>query len=226
MWMKNVFAGQLGLTFLLEVILGLQVGRPLDILPELGGWDATTRTGRRTLNSQMSEDDPYFTIITMPCGPWGSWSRFNLTKGGKARKAVLEQRRSTRPMLKMVANLIVQRVQARRHVLVEQPLGGEAYDQDEFMAVRALVSEGKLMWTTPDGCMLGYYDLESGFPYKKPMRFLTFSDAIVEYLESASRCDGSHYHQTLEGSNKYGSRTRQAAEWPTCLDVIVKDAIL
>lgn len=81
-------------------------------------------------------------------------------------------------------------------------------------------------WVTLDGCMLGYRDQEPGRPYKNPLRFLTYSEVIVGFLEPAGRCDGSRDHQHLDGTSKYGSRTKQAVEWPNALNVIVKDAIL
>ena len=42
---------------------------------------------------------------------------------------------------------------------------------------------------------------------------------MIHYLEAAGRCDKSHQHKTLEGRNEFGSRTRQAAEWPEKLDL-------
>lgn len=41
-WMKHIFAGQPSLTFVSGTVLSLQVGQSLDVLPEVGGWDATT----------------------------------------------------------------------------------------------------------------------------------------------------------------------------------------
>lgn len=87
-----------------------------------------------------------------------------------------------RPSFLAVANLIAQRVQARRHILVGQPLGSLAYEQGEFLEVRTLPSAGKLIWATPDGCMLGYRDRESVCPYKNAMRCLVSSEVIVNYL--------------------------------------------
>lgn len=125
-----------------------------------------------------------------------------------------------------MADLIVQRARGRRHVLAAWPLGSEAYDQDEFVEVRTSVTEGKLMCATPGGCLLGCTDRASGLPHKKSMRFLMSSEVLADYLDSADSCDGGQEHQQLGGSKKYGSRTRQAAEWPGQFDTIVKGARL
>ena len=64
--LKQLFAGIMGLTFL-ATVAGWKVAQPLDL--DLG-WGASTRTGTRTLNRQLQQEDPYFTVITFPCGPW------------------------------------------------------------------------------------------------------------------------------------------------------------
>ena len=72
--------------------------------------------------------------------------------------------------------------------------------------------------------MLGYFDTESGRPNLKPMGFITDMVAAVNIL-SQYRCTGDHEHQTLEGSNKFGRRTLQAAVWPTELDYLILSVI-
>ena len=80
------------------------------------------------------------------------------------------------------------------------------------------------MYIRCDGCALGYRDRESGLPYRKPMGIVTSMVSAVSILGNL-RCQGCLSHQQLEGNNKYGTRTAQAAEWPEELDKLVTDVI-
>ena len=85
-YLKQLFAGQMGLT-LLASALSYDCAVPLDIHV---GWDAASRAGVRRLDLDLQDEDPYATVITHPCGPWGAWSRFNLSRGGSARQILFE----------------------------------------------------------------------------------------------------------------------------------------
>eukprot|EP00969_Alexandrium_andersonii_P253588 11207891-Alexandrium_andersonii.AAC.1 len=73
------------------------------------------------------------------------------------------------------------------------------------------------------GCQLGYRDRESGLPHAKPVKIITSSEAVVNSLAQL-KCNCSK-HQPLEGSNAFGSRTRQAAAWPAKFDKLVLKSI-
>ena len=51
--LKQLFAGQMGLTFLAMAVMGYPCGTPLDLHT---GWNAATRTGTRTLHHQMQNE--------------------------------------------------------------------------------------------------------------------------------------------------------------------------
>ena len=102
-WMKQLFAGQMGLTLLL-VAYGLSVGVPLDF--STSNWDATTKNGLRQLNHDFQVEDPYCTVLTQPCGPSGNWARFNVARGGPAALTVLQLQERGRPILKLVNDTI------------------------------------------------------------------------------------------------------------------------
>ena len=105
----------MGLTYLAMAVLGYACGAPLDLHT---GWNAATRTGTRSLHFQMQEEDPYFTVLTFPCGPWGNYSRINMAKGGPAEQTAMQRREEQRPVLKLVNQLVTQRLKAGRHVAV------------------------------------------------------------------------------------------------------------
>ena len=121
----------------------------------------------------MQVEDPYLTVITHPCGPWGSWSRFNLERGGSAAETVLAKREENRPVLKAVNKVIKDRLKAKRHVFVEQPWGSASLEEPEMHDVRDLIESGDLIMIKVDGCMVGYIDAESGLPHRKSSYYLT-----------------------------------------------------
>ena len=219
--LKQVFGGEAGLTLKASLERGWQVGVPLD---QQDGWDALQRTGRRQLQADLEAEDPYLTTFSHPCGPWGAWSRFNLARGGAAAATVLSAREATRPLVKLVNDTVLGRVQRGRHALAEHPAASECWSQPECKDIQKLFNSNELYFCRADGCMLGYHDAESGLPNLKPMGFITDMVAAVGIF-SQYRCTGDHEHQTLEGSNKFGRRTLQAAVWPTELDYLILSII-
>lgn len=221
-WIKQVFAGQMGIT-LLAFFFGMSVGVPLDI--STVGWDASTSGGKKHLHHDLQAEDPYCVVITHPCGPWGNWSRFNLAKGGQAAETILGLREDNRPVLKTVNKLVRDRVRGRRHVFLEQPLGSKSLEEPEMADVKKLVEDGELLFIVVDGCMVGYKDAESKKPYYKPSYYLTTMIA-AESVFHGLRCDRSHQHEPLEGNNMYGSRTKQASVWPHQLNQLVVNCVV
>ena len=221
-WIKQIFAGQMGIT-LMAVFLGMLVATPLD--KSIFNWDASSRKALRDIHRDMQLEDPYLTVITHPCGPWGSWSKFNIAKGGKSAETVLHLREESRPTLKTTNKIIKDRVKAKRHVFVEQPFGSESLDEPEMADVKKMVEEGTLLFIKVDGCMVGYVDAESGLPHKKPSYYLTTMIA-AESIFSNYKCSRDHEHQPLEGANRFGPRTAQAAEWPDKLNSLVLECAL
>lgn len=221
-WMKQVFAGQMGVT-LLAFFFGMSVGVPLDI--STVGWDASTSGGRKHLHNDLQAEDPYCVVITHPCGPWGNWSRFNLAKGGQAAETILGLREDNRPVLKTVNKLVRDRVRGRRRVFLEQPLGSKSLEEPEMADVKKLIEDGELLFIVVDGCMVGYKDAESKKPYYKPSYYVTTMIA-AESVFAGLRCDHSHEHEPLEGSNIYGSRTKQASVWPHRLNQLVINCVV
>jgi len=223
-WLKQIFAGQMGLT-VMAIFYGMSVGIPLDSLTS--DWDATSKKAMPRVHQDMKEEDPYLTVITHPCGPWGNWGNFNIARGGQAEATVLELRESQRPLLKLVNRIIVGRVKACRHVFVEQPYGSESINEPEMTDVRKLIEAGRLLMIKVDGCQLGYKDQEtqeSQLPHKKTSVYIT-SMLAAESVFADTVCSCPQ-HEPLEGSNKFGSRTKQAAEWLPLLNQKVIECML
>ena len=221
-WMKQLFAGQMGLS-LLAIFYGLSIGVPLDVTSS--DWDASTSKGYKQVCHDLLYEDPFLTVITQPCGPWGNWSRFNLARGGKSMLTVLELREAGRPILRLVNKVVKDRIKANRHVFVEQPLGSQWLEEEELADVVQLLQNGDLVSIRVDGCQVGYKDRESGLAHFKPSIYIT-SLLVAESIFNGCRCDGQHAHEPLEGNNKFGSRTLQASEWPEQLNDLVIQAMI
>ena len=221
-WLKQVFAGTMGLT-ILAVLYGMQFGIPRDIC--ISDWDAATASGKRQLHLDLQQEDPYCTVLTQPCGPWGNWSRFNIAKGGSAGITVQRLREDGRPVLSAVNKTVRDRVKANRHIFLEQPLGSQVLEEPEMSDVKRMVEDGTLLYLVVDGCMVGYKDAVTGIPHRKSSFYIT-SMLVAESVFSNCRCDGLHQHEHLQGNNKYGSRTAQAAAWPYELNMKVLECII
>ena len=60
-WLKQLFAGQMGLTVLCA-FAGMSIGVPLDFSSTQ--WDATTSTGVKAMNQDLLKEDPFCLVIT------------------------------------------------------------------------------------------------------------------------------------------------------------------
>ena len=148
-----------------------------------------------------------------------------MAKGGASAETVNLLREENRPVLALVNKVVKDRVKAQRHVFLEQPLGSKSLEEPEMSDVKQMVEEEKLIFLRVDGCMVGYMDAESKKPHNKPSYYLTTMVAAENIFEGI-RCDGSHEHEPLEGANRYGPRTAQAAEWPMKLNRMVLEAVI
>ncbi len=73
------------------------------------------------MNRDLGDEDPFVTVISHPCSPWGRWAAFNLRKGGQAAATVEQHRQEQRPCLRAVSLAIDHRVRRGRYVLAEHP---------------------------------------------------------------------------------------------------------
>ncbi|CAK0870870.1 unnamed protein product [Prorocentrum cordatum] len=147
-WVKQTYAGQMGLTVLMAA-MGLSVGVPLD---RHTGWDATTRLGRQRCDAEITNEEPYCLVVSHPSSPWGNWSRFNMARCPETERKILAKREANRPILRQVDSSVDSRVRRGFHVALEHPQGSEAFDQPEMSRIRSLLDKGILKKVTFDGC--------------------------------------------------------------------------
>ena len=92
--------------------------------------------------------------------------------------------------------------------MFEHPLTSQAWHDSQL---RNFIEKDDIYLAKSDQCMYGLKDL-SGKPYKKPTGWATNVKEIAERL--SRRCDGSHRHELVLGSNQGGSRAAQAQHYP------------
>ena len=76
--MKELFCGSLMMTWMAAQMFQLPVSQPDDLLD---GFDYLKAENQEEIMRQLECDDPWLTVIAWPCGPWGSWARFQLGRG-------------------------------------------------------------------------------------------------------------------------------------------------
>ena len=76
----------------------------------------------------------------------------------------------------------------------------------------ALIAKHGLYFCQLDQCQVGLRDRESGLPHQKPTVIITNCSELAE--QASLRCSRDHAHQQLVGTNRYGSRTSQAENYP------------
>ena len=69
-WLRQLFAGQMGLTFL-AAMMGMAVAAPRDLAE---GWNAATKKGQTQYTADIEHERPYVECFTPPCGAWGNFS--------------------------------------------------------------------------------------------------------------------------------------------------------
>ena len=186
---------------------GYATCEPVDIRR---GWDVFRLDHRKYVEAVLDEEQPYLLALGYPCGPWSPWQRMN-----KNKEDLNWQRQKWLPILRWLMQLIRKhRRRGGRVLLLENPWLSEARntwelrglymdnvgERDDYEVVRV------------DLCRFGLKDKESHLPHLKPTGIGTDSPGIKAQMKN-KRCRRDHEHEPLEGSNRYGRRPLQAAQW-------------
>ena len=119
-------------------------------------------------------------------------------------------------MLQWIARRAADRVKKGRIALIENPAKSRALKLDFLNDLDGLedgmLAEALFEYVIGDQCMLGQYARESGELMQGRTKWGTNSERLKSTL--ATQCDKSHGHQQIMGSNKFGARSAQKAEWP------------
>ncbi len=221
-FLMEVFAGAAVLTSM-AMSMGLSVAAPVDI--SYDGTDLLVERMRRDLEEEIERQDPYCLTFAPVCGPWGPWSRLNMSKSESTAASIMDQRDAWYPCLQWIKKIVLKRLQRGRKVLVENPWASELWltipmDKLIQQAPQDAESGEPLELIRGDQCEYGLCDQQSGLPHLKPTGFLTASPGVKKQL--SRRCQGLHVHQPLEG----GRRTKEAQQWPERLCKAMLDGFL
>ena len=128
------------------------------------------------------------------CTPWGGHAR-SWDENNRA-----EQRQAQGRTLDFLCAACVIQLCLGRHFVLENPHGSDIWTESALRHLTANIHK-----TVLDQCQ---FDTQmDGKPVKKTTDL--FSDCPLPQL--SRRCDHSHEHTVLQGSNEHGSRTAQAA---------------
>ena len=104
------------MTWMAASMFQLPVSQPDDLLD---GFDYLKAENQDEIMRQLERDDPWLTVIAWPCGPWGSWARFQLGCGGVGAENVTRKREEARGLLEFSAKVAQHRLERGRLVLME-----------------------------------------------------------------------------------------------------------
>ena len=187
---------------------GYETCEPVDIK---NGWDVFRLDHRKYVESVVDREQPYLLAIGFPCGPWSPWQRMNQDK-----EHVNWQRQKWLPILKWLQQLVLKHRRRGGKTLLENPWMSEAWNTKELKKINYdnIGDEDDYEVLRVDLCQFGLKDKENGMPHLKPTAVGTDSPGIKKKMRN-KRCHRDHDHQALEGSNRFGRRTLQAAQWTT-----------
>ena len=156
---------------------------------------------------------PGLVVISPPCTLFTPLQ--NLNKHRKY-QIFLKRLRFARKLLRFSAKVAEKVMSYGGQFVLEHPLTSTAWLENEL---QQLMADDRVILVACDQCM---FDLRStsGNLHKKPTGFITTSPEIATELDQ--RCDRSHQHEQVIGSNQTGNRAKRAQVYPRPL----VDAIL
>ena len=208
----EIFAGAMILTAL-ATSSGWPCSEPIDVLHD--GLDLTKPSARKVIDARIEAEDPFCIIFPFPCGPWNSLTEFNAARHPDFRERMLIARDEHLPMLKWMAQKARERTRRGRVALLENPSTSRAYALDfleELEGTEDGLMDAFFEYVIGDQCLLGQHDRESGMPMRGRTKWGTNAFHLKQMLSAV--CEGGHEHQQIMGSNCFGPRSQQKAEWP------------
>eukprot|EP00435_Cladocopium_sp_Y103_P028489 s298_g7.t1 len=135
-FLMEIFAGAAVLSSM-AMSMGLPIAAPVDI--QLDGTDLLDPKVRREIEAHIEDQDPYCVTFAPVCGPWGSWSKFNMARSEVTKEAILQQRDAWYPCLKWIERMVRKRMARGRKFIVENPWPSDLWNT---LCMDKLVMEG------------------------------------------------------------------------------------
>ena len=169
--------------------------------------DLYTAEGQATLWQKIYSTQPYHIMVAPECRLWGSWSRFNATRGWKAADRISRERRQERTILKLCAELCEYQVSRDRHFSIEQPQASSMWNQPEM---RSLVKPTQP--ATFDMCRFNLRLPGSANKLRKRTTVRSTSVQIVASLHDV-KCDQQHKHDWIAGNFRKAGSTNSVSKF-------------
>ena len=158
--------------------------------------DLSTPDGQRKLVDLVYKLRPQHIFVAPECKLWGSWSRFNMTRGPSQWDKIAKARLAQSTILHLCSWLCQIQSQARRHFHLEQPAGSSMLEQSALKPV--------IKATVPALLDMCRFNLRlPGSPKlvrKRTVIRSTLQD-LVQRLDGVL-CRKDHNHQHVAGSAK------------------------
>ena len=168
------------------------------------GHDLNRLHDRRMLLMLIAVCRPDHVWLSFPCGPWGSWSRLNISRSPKMKEDIENQRKLARRHLRAVTESWYLQTWLGGHAHAENPWSSEAWNELHL---------GQVWHVRIDQCAVGLRSPKSGIPVYKPTRIVSTQETLMKDLVNC-RCDKNHSHEHLEGSYKGKNLTSWAETYP------------
>lgn len=209
-FLLELFAGAATLSMMASA-WGFQISSPIDVVYD-ARYDMTDPRNRKKIAEYINEEDPFLLSISPKCAPWSSWQNYNETRSPEMFDQIQHERRKWYPVVQWLLDIIADRLQRGREILLENPWGGVLWRlkcTEDFMykdMFNHLTGEPVTIQKI-DQCMYGLRHPHTGEPHRKSTGLMLSSKCMKAVLSQT--CDGSHTHSHLEGN-----LTSMAEQWP------------
>ena len=167
--------------------------------------DLNTVSGRHALYDLLWQLRPKHIWVAPTCKPWCCWNRLNAAKSETLARQIQQDRRNENVHLLLCDALLDLQLwrSPECHFHLEQPQGSELVHQREmhrvmqhtFRAICDMCTAGRLQHPM------------TGNALRKRTQILTTSNIMYHALSKLT-CDGSHSHETIQGSCKLSNQNR------------------
>eukprot|EP00439_Symbiodinium_sp_Y106_P068391 s2336_g11.t1 len=210
----ELFAGAAALTAM-AATMGLSCGQPQDLLDH----QILNPKGRQQVWDYISREDPYLLAVTSLKAPWAWWTAGDVGEGSPQRHRITAERRMWYPVISWLFDLVRDRLQKGREVLLEAPW------ESLFWQLRCTeAANGALQEATQeplevvycDFCAYGLSDSYTGRSVRRPSGILTSSKFVRQAV--SRQCPGNHQH--------HAGVAQLAPRLPDQLSEVILQAIL
>ena len=162
--------------------------------------DLSSEEGQQRLWSLIHRARPREIWVAPECGPWGNFSRLNMSKSSKTADTIQAKRKHERKHLRLCNELFLHQMVVGGHFHMEQPLGSELIHQPEVRDIRL----GTLC-TTFDMCEVGKLLAPAATKQRRGNNFLRKRTTVYTTSPLFHRsfdhryCQRRHDHTRIEG---------------------------